>query len=172
MKRLQIFVFGLILLAVFCAVWFTKTKPGEVLTSYTFVAIDAPADKVWAVLTDVSSYPAWNPYVVEATGTLKIGERLKIVEEIDGKRHSHSVLVTQFEPQQRQIVWQGSIFPSAFLKWNEWFSVEAVDANHSRVTMLISHQGLLANIYWKYNKNKDLQAFRKFGAALKKKVEE
>jgi hypothetical protein len=38
--------------------------------------------------------------------------------------------------------------------------------------MLISHQGLLANIYWKYNKNKDLQTFRKFGAALKKKVEE
>jgi hypothetical protein len=172
MKRLQIFVFGLILLAVFYAVWFTKAKPGEVLTSYTFVAIDAPADKVWATLTDVSSYPSWNPYIVEASGTLKVGKRLKIVEEIDGKRHSHSVLITRFEPQPGVMEWQGSIFPAAFLKWNEWFSVEAVDANHSRVTMLISHQGLLANFYWKYNKNRDLQAYHNFGAALKKKVEE
>src|SRR3954469_11090854 len=112
MKRLQILVFGLILLAVFCAVWFTKTKPGEVLTSYTFVAIDAPADKVWAMLTDVSSYPAWNTYIVEASGTLKVGEKLKIVEEISGRRHSHSVRVTHFQPADRQLAWQGSLFPA------------------------------------------------------------
>ena len=172
MKRLQIFVFGLFLLAVLGAVWLTKTKPGEILTSHTFVVINAPADKVWKTLADVSAYPAWNPYIVEVSGTLKVGEKLKIVEEMDGRRRSHSVHVTHFEAAERQLGWQGSTFPAALLQWSEWFSVEAIDASHSRVTMLNSHQGLLANSYRKYNKNSDLRAYRKFADALKKKAEE
>jgi uncharacterized protein YndB with AHSA1/START domain len=171
MKRLQIFVFGLVLLAVLFAVWVTKTKPGEILTSYRFVSIDAPVDKVWAALTDISSYPAWNPYVVEASGTLRVGEKLKIIEEIGGRRQSHAVRVTRFDPTNRVLVWQGSTFPSSLLQWSEWFSVEAVDANHSRVTMLITHQGLLAHLYRKFNKNRDLHGFLEFATALKKKAE-
>jgi uncharacterized protein YndB with AHSA1/START domain len=171
MKRMQIFVFGLVLLAVLFAVWVTKTKPSEILTSYRFVAIDAPADKVWATLTDVSSYPDWNSYIVEASGTLEVGEKLKIVEEIDGRRHTHTVLITRFDPTNRVLVWQGLNFPSTLLQWSEWFSVEAVDANHSRVTMLITHQGLLANPYRKYNKNRDLHGFQEFADSLKKKAE-
>ena len=171
MKRLQIFVFGLILLALLFVVWVTKTKPGEILTSYRFVAIAAPADKVWTALTDISSYPSWNSYIVEASGTLKVGEKLKIVEEIDGRRQSHTVRITRFDPTNRVLVWQGSTFPSSLLQWSEWFSVEAVDANHSRVTMLITHQGLLANPYRKYNKNRDLHGFQEFASALKNKAE-
>ena len=172
MKRLQILVFGLILLAVLCAVWISKTKPGEVLNSFTFVNIDAPADKVWAALTDFPNYPAWNPYIVEASGTLKVGEKLKIVEEIGGRRRSHTVLVTRFEPAERELDWQASVVPAALLQWSEGFSVEAVDAGHSRVTLRISHQGLLASTFRKYNKNRDLHAFQEFAAALKKKAEQ
>src|SRR6185369_17533342 len=138
------------------AVWVTKTKPGEILTSYRFVAIDAPPDKVWAVLTDISSYPSWNSYIVEANGTLKVGEKLKIVEEIDGRRNSHVVRVARFDPTNRVLVWQGSSLLPALFQWSEWISVDAVDANHSRVTLLITHQGLLAHPYRKYNKNRDL----------------
>jgi hypothetical protein len=172
MKRLQILVFGLFLLAVLCAVWITKTKPGEVVNSFRFVAVNAPADKVWATLTDLSSYPNWNPYIVEAHGTLKEGEKLKIVEDIGGRRRSHSVLVTRFQPADRELVWQGSIFPAALLQWSEGFSVDALDAGHSRVTIRISHQGLLARVFQKYNTAMDLRAFQEFAPALKKKVEE
>jgi uncharacterized membrane protein len=171
MKRLQIFVFGLVLLAVLFAVWVTKTKPGEILTSYRFVAIDAPADKVWATLTDISSYPNWNSYIVEASGTLKVGEKLKIVEEIDGRRNSHAVRITRFDPTNKVLVWQGSALLPSLFQWSEWFSVESIDANHSRVTLLITHQGLLANPYRKYNKNRDLHGFQEFADSLKKKAE-
>jgi hypothetical protein len=69
------------------------------------------------------------------------------------------------------LVWQGaSLLPSLF-QWSEWFSVEAVDANHSRVTMLLTHQGLLAHPYRICNKNRDLKGFQEFAESLKKKAE-
>ena len=172
MKRLRILLVGLMLLALLGIAWLTKGYKSEILTAYTFVAVDAPADKAWAVLTDIESYSQWNPYIVEAKGTLKSGEKLKIVEEVGGKQRSHGVLITRFQPADHQLIWEGSTVPTLLLKWNEWFSVEPIDTNHCRLVLMQSNQGLLAQLYWKYNKNSVLQAYRDFGSALKKKAEQ
>ena len=37
------------------------------------VEINAPADVVWKVLTDLSNYGLWNPYCVRAESTLTLG---------------------------------------------------------------------------------------------------
>lgn len=37
------------------------------------VEIEAPASVVWEVLTDLDSYPRWNPFCVSMKSTLKIG---------------------------------------------------------------------------------------------------
>ena len=44
----------------------------------TFVDIDAPAERVWEVLTDVPAYPQWNPFVTGAEGTFAVGQRLSL----------------------------------------------------------------------------------------------
>jgi uncharacterized protein YndB with AHSA1/START domain len=41
----------------------------------TGVDIDATADRVWRVLTDVSAYDRWNPFIVHADGTAEAGAR-------------------------------------------------------------------------------------------------
>ncbi|MCB1760420.1 MAG: SRPBCC domain-containing protein [Gammaproteobacteria bacterium] len=46
---------------------------------HTSIDIDAPKDKVWAVLVDNSAYPEWNPYHVEVNGKIAIGEELGVV---------------------------------------------------------------------------------------------
>jgi hypothetical protein len=46
-----------------------------------------------------------------------------------------------------------------------------VDANHTRFTMLLTHQGLLAHPYRICNKNRDLKGFQEFAESLKKKAE-
>ena len=40
------------------------------------VAINAPAEKVWEVLVDFERYHQWNPFCVEASGKLAVGEPL------------------------------------------------------------------------------------------------
>ena len=42
------------------------------------VDIAAPPDRVWAVLSDLSAYPEWNPFIRMASGELTAGKRLTL----------------------------------------------------------------------------------------------
>ena len=42
----------------------------------TFVDIDATPERVWQVLTDLSAYPQWNPFVTSAEGAFAVDGRL------------------------------------------------------------------------------------------------
>ena len=44
----------------------------------TETLIRAPADRVWAEMTDFASFPSWNPFVGLALGGVVPGERLRI----------------------------------------------------------------------------------------------
>lgn len=42
------------------------------------IDIDAPPARVWAILTDLSSYHEWNPLFVEADGDVAVGQRITL----------------------------------------------------------------------------------------------
>jgi hypothetical protein len=44
----------------------------------TEIDIDAGPAVVWEQLTDLESYPEWNPFITEARGTVEAGERLDL----------------------------------------------------------------------------------------------
>ena len=44
----------------------------------TNIEIDAPAARVWALLTDFSAMPAWNPFIRSISGDLAQGARLSV----------------------------------------------------------------------------------------------
>ncbi|MEU3724649.1 SRPBCC domain-containing protein [Streptomyces sp. NPDC031705] len=47
-------------------------------TIATEIAIDAPPEEVWAVLTDFPRYCTWNPFIRAAAGEAVPGERLTL----------------------------------------------------------------------------------------------
>ena len=42
------------------------------------IEIEVPPSRVWAVLTDLSSYPEWNPLFRAASGEIAVGNRLTL----------------------------------------------------------------------------------------------
>jgi len=42
------------------------------------VEIDAPAERVWQVVSDFARYCDWNPFIVRSAGEPRVGERLDI----------------------------------------------------------------------------------------------
>ena len=52
---------------------------------HTEIDIDAPADRVWAILTDFASYPSWNPMIPRLSGQLSVGARLDFKLNLNSK---------------------------------------------------------------------------------------
>jgi hypothetical protein len=62
--------------------------------------IDAPPLAVWAVLTDLSRYPEWNPLFREATGEIAVGSRitLRAVQPANGRLMTVKAKIVAADP--------------------------------------------------------------------------
>lgn len=65
--------------------------------------INAPAAKVWEVLTNLSNYTTWNSTLVSIEGDMKLGGAVKLVSKLDPKR-TFKLRVKAFEPNML-LVW-------------------------------------------------------------------
>src|SRR5262245_10831209 len=54
-------------------------------TITTAVDIEAPPARVWEVLVDLPAYREWNPFIIEASGTVAAGERLALRMTLPGR---------------------------------------------------------------------------------------
>src|SRR5690242_6190680 len=66
---------------------------------HTEVEIDASPDQVWKVLTDRSTYPDWNPFIVSSTGDLVIGEKItNVLRDTKGSETEFTPTLLAVEP--------------------------------------------------------------------------
>ena len=82
--------------------------------------IDAPVGIVWDILTDLSSYPMWNPFIVQAEGELSVGSTVVVMVATPGSRPVRfRPKILAFEPQR-------------LLRWRERLLLPGVfDGTHS-----------------------------------------
>lgn len=77
--------------------------------SSTTIAIPARAGMVWSVLTDLESYPDWNPFIRKATGQRRAGAQWRLELTLNGRTfQTVRVQVTCWEPGRR-LTWRGGI---------------------------------------------------------------
>jgi len=69
--------------------------------------IDAPAEAVWDILTDLRSWPTWNTTVVSSEGTVAVGESVKVTVTAN-PGCAFAVKVTALEAPRR-MVWAGGM---------------------------------------------------------------
>lgn len=129
--------------------------------------IQAPAAKVWEVLTDSSSYTAWDSGIVKVEGEVSPGNTIKIYSAVSPSR-AFPVKVAVPEPG-RQMTWTGGMpVPGVFKGVRVFTLLESAGMTHFRMREEFS--GLLLPLIWR--SMPDLQpVFDQFADGLKEKAE-
>ena len=70
------------------------------------VDIQASPGLVWAILTDFSAYPIWNPYIYPARGEARPGEHLEITLHRGRSSETFEATVLTAQPN-RELSWSG-----------------------------------------------------------------
>lgn len=136
----------------------------------TDIEIDAPPETVWAVLTDLASYPEWNPFVVSSQGIPAVGERLtNRLQPPGGRAMTFRPTVTAVETGQ-VFEWLGSLgFPGVF-DGRHRFEIEPTPTG-SRLTQSEAFSGVLVRFMRKSLDTQTLEGFRAMNSALKSRAE-
>lgn len=129
--------------------------------------IDAPATKVWALLTDLAAWPNWNTTVPRVEGTVALGNKVTVYSTASPGR-AFPVKVAEISPPNK-MVWSGGM-PLGLFVGRRTYSLAELAPGKTTFTMSEEFSGLLAPLITK--SIPDLQPFfEEFAACLKKTAE-
>jgi hypothetical protein len=140
-------------------------------TLVTRIEIDAAPQRVWEVLGDLPAYREWNPFILEAAGEIRAGERLTLrMQPVGGRPMTLRPTVTE--------VREGEV-----LRWLGRLGVPGVfDVEHSFVldarpggTELVQQErfrGALVPFVSRTLDRGTLPAFALMNEALKRRAEQ
>lgn len=73
------------------------------------IVIEAPAMQVWNVLTDFAAYADWNPFIVAAAGSARVGERFTATFRPAGSRGTRLRPRILRADAGQELRWKGSV---------------------------------------------------------------
>ncbi len=130
------------------------------------VVIDAPAEQVWPVLTDISAYPDWDPNMVRTEGTIAPGNKVKFFTKLMPNR-AFPVKVTELDENRRLVLTGGMPIPGLF-KSERVYDLASVDGG-TRMSLKEDFTGLMVPLFGR--QIPDLNPiFEEFMQALKERV--
>jgi hypothetical protein len=135
------------------------------------IEIDAPAARVWDVLVDLQSYVAWNPFIVQASGQPRVGERLDITIAAPGlKPVSFRPRVLDFQPGHL-LRWKGEYKVPGLFDGRHALVVDALGPDRTRFTTHEEVSGVLLPFLGKVMRASQ-DGFEQMASALKDRAEE
>lgn len=139
---------------------------------WTAIDIDASADTVWAILTDLSQYAAWNLFIPEAEGEVREGARLKVhIAPPGGKAMTFTPTVTRVEPG-REFRWPGRLVLPGVFDGEHIYEITPLEDGGIHFVQREEFRGVLVPLMWKGLDTQTRQGFEEMNAALKKRAEE
>lgn len=134
------------------------------------IEIDAPPDRVWAVLSDTASYPDWNPFIRRLEGELREGARLEVeIEPPGGRAMTFKPTVTAADAG-RELRWLGHLLVRGLFDGEHRFQIEDLGDGRSRLTQSERFSGLLVRPFGG-TLRKTERGFEAMNRALKERAE-
>jgi hypothetical protein len=109
---------------------------------HTELEIDATPDQVWKALTDRSTYPDWNPFIVSSTGDLTVGGKItNVLRDTNGKETAFTPTLLAVEPG-RELRWIGKIGFGGIFDGEHAFRIEPLPNGRSKLIQEETFRGV------------------------------
>ena len=139
-------------------------------TLETSIEIAAPVDRVWEILAGFDSYPDWNPFVREISGTPAVGERLRaVLQPPQGRGLTIKPTVTAADPGQR-LSWIGRLGVPGIFDGQHLFELTATEVG-TRLVHSETFRGVLVPVLWRSLETGTRAGFEQMNEALKDRAE-
>jgi hypothetical protein len=136
------------------------------------IDIDATPERVWQVLSDFSSYPQWNPFIIRAEGEARQGSRLVLrMQPVGARGVTLRPTVLEATPGRR-LRWLGRLGMPGIFDAEHSISVSSREEGGVRVSQHERFKGLLVPLLARSLDRHTLPAFEAMDAALKQRAEE
>jgi hypothetical protein len=112
----------------------------------TNIEINAPAVRIWALLTDFARMSSWNPFIKSISGNLAQGDRLSVYIAPPGKagmRFKPTVLTVRPE---RELRWLGHLLIPGVFDGEHYFLLEPIGEGRTRLVQGEKFSGLLVGL--------------------------
>lgn len=136
----------------------------------TEIIINAPATKIWKLLSNFKEYENWNPFIVLSSGKAIVGEKIKNSMKIQGRIQTFKPVLLQVVENQK-LEWIGSLFFKGLFDGQHYFEIEKIDESNCKLIQGEKFSGILAKPILNKIKNDTLEGFIAMNEALKREAE-
>lgn len=133
--------------------------------------INAPAETVWHVLTDLERYPDWNPFTPRVDSSLEIGKPVTLHVKRGDSTSSMNFVLEVFDPPS-EIAWSlPKMLHKAVFNAYRTQKVVPIDTDSCTYETSDTFDGWLAGPLYKRQNEWVLKNFNRLAAALKDRAE-
>jgi len=113
----------------------------------TTFEINAPASRVWQLLTTLASYSDWNPQITRAVGTIDQGATISLRLTLPARPALEvSATIEEVQPD-RLLTWRGHVLAPWFFEGYRKFAIEPIAPERVNVTHVEDIHGLMAPVF-------------------------
>jgi len=135
------------------------------------IEIQAPAERVWQVLTDFDAFPEWNPFMRRASGQIKTGAKLDIYLQPSGAGGMQfRPTVLKAEPNS-ELRWLGHLLVPGLFDGEHILRIEPLGPDRVRFIQHEIFRGLLVPMLARSLDRDTLRGFQEMNLALKARAE-
>ena len=137
---------------------------------YTDIIIEAPTDKVWAVLKDTKSYKKWATFLVDIEGELKNENQIIAKFQLNPSKEEFNTIAHKIYVEEGKGFYWAEKGPMGICD-NHHFKIEKINSTTSR---FIQSDELTKGASWLlggYLSKIYAKGYQAFNSALKKEVE-
>ena len=136
------------------------------------IDIDADRERVWQVLTDLSAFPDWNPFIVHAHGELAETARLTLrMQPVGARAVTLRPRVVEVAPEHR-LRWLGRVGMPGIFDAEHVFTLTTRAGGGTRLAQTETFRGIVVPLLARSLDRHTLPAFHAMNEALKNRAEQ